>query len=86
MPEICRFYGITIKVFHRDHPPPHFHAEYGGEQAVFEIETLSVLAGGLRSRAARLVEEWAELHREELRRVWQQAQNLEPLDQIDPLP
>ena len=29
MPEISRFYGIVIKMFHADHPPPHFHAEYG---------------------------------------------------------
>jgi hypothetical protein len=39
MPEISRFYGIVIKMFHN-----------------------------------------------ELRRVWEQARNQEPLDQIDPLP
>jgi len=27
MPEISRFYGIVIKMFHNDHEPPHFHAE-----------------------------------------------------------
>ena len=30
MPEICRFYGIVIRMYFRDHRPPHFHAEYGG--------------------------------------------------------
>jgi hypothetical protein len=29
MPEITRFYGIIIKLFFADHPPPHFHAIYG---------------------------------------------------------
>lgn len=29
MPEIARFYGIVIKLFFGDHPPPHFHAVYG---------------------------------------------------------
>jgi len=29
MPEITRFYGIIIKIFFGDHPPPHFHAVYG---------------------------------------------------------
>ncbi|WP_321495197.1 DUF4160 domain-containing protein [uncultured Desulfobacter sp.] len=29
MPEITRFYGIIIKLFFGDHPPPHFHAVYG---------------------------------------------------------
>ncbi len=24
MPEISRFYGIVIKMFHNDHQPPHF--------------------------------------------------------------
>jgi hypothetical protein len=30
MPEISRFLGIVIRMYYRDHPPPHFHAEYGG--------------------------------------------------------
>jgi hypothetical protein len=29
MPELCRFYGIVVKMFYDDHNPPHFHAEYG---------------------------------------------------------
>ena len=29
-----------------DHPPAHFHAVYGGDEAVIEIETLAVLKGG----------------------------------------
>ena len=29
MPEICRFYGIVIRMYFRDHQPPHFHAQYG---------------------------------------------------------
>jgi len=29
MPEICRFFGISIKMYFGDHMPPHFHAEYG---------------------------------------------------------
>jgi len=32
MPDISRFYGIVIKIYYGDHPPPHFHAEYGGKQ------------------------------------------------------
>ena len=40
MPEIARFYGIIIKLFFGDHPPPHFHAVYGEHNALFNIETL----------------------------------------------
>ncbi len=28
MPEISRFFGTVIKMFHDDHNPPHFHAVY----------------------------------------------------------
>jgi hypothetical protein len=26
MPTISQFYGITIRMYFDDHPPPHFHA------------------------------------------------------------
>ncbi|HEX7449409.1 MAG TPA: DUF4160 domain-containing protein [Pirellulales bacterium] len=85
MPEISRFFGIAIKVYYRDHAPPHFHAEYGGDEAMIGIDSLAVLAGKLSSRAMGLVLEWAALHQAELRKVWVQARNFEPLDRIDPL-
>jgi hypothetical protein len=44
MPEIARFYGIVIKLFFGDHPPPHFHAVYGEYNAVFDIETLDMIS------------------------------------------
>jgi hypothetical protein len=40
MPEISRFYGIVIRIFFGDHPPPHFHAVYGEYSAKVDIETL----------------------------------------------
>lgn len=40
MPEITRFYGIIIKLFFADHPPPHFHAIYGEYNAISNLETL----------------------------------------------
>ena len=41
MPEICHFFGIAIKMYFGDHPPPYFHAEYGEHQAVIDIRNLS---------------------------------------------
>ncbi len=35
MPEICRFFGIIIRMFFDEHDPPHFHAEYQGHKGVF---------------------------------------------------
>ena len=51
MLEICRFYGIIIRMFFRDHNPPHFHAEYQGMEALFDIQTLEILGGDLPKRA-----------------------------------
>jgi hypothetical protein len=46
---------------------------------------LSVLEGKLSPRVLGLVIEWATLHQDELRTVWQQAIRLEPLNKIEPL-
>lgn len=86
MPELSRFYGIVIKMFYNDHNPPHFHAEYGSDQIVVDVNTLAVIGGSLPPRATGLVIEWAAQHQEELREAWDRAHNMEPFDRIDPLP
>ncbi len=73
-------------MFFHDHPPPHFHAKYGDHQAQIAIATGEVLQGYLPRRALRLVQEWAELHREELNADWELAEQEEPLASIEPLP
>src|SRR3990172_5164675 len=50
MPELSRFYGIVVRMFFNDHTPPHFHAYYGSDEALFTIETLSLIAGRDRER------------------------------------
>jgi hypothetical protein len=86
MPRLAAFYGIVIYMYRPDHPPPHFHAQYGEHVAQIELATNQVLAGSLPTRALRLVEEWAQLHPDELLENWTLAQALEPLVPIDPLP
>ena len=66
MPEICRFYGIIIRMFFHDHVPPHFHVEYGEYEAQLSIPDAEIIEGSLPRRALRLVQAWAELHSEEL--------------------
>jgi len=84
MPEVSRFLGIVIGVFPRDHPPPHFHAVYGEYQITVEIETGAV-TGDFPRRALRMVEEWRELHQEELLEKWNLLQAGFPGHKIDPL-
>ena len=85
MPELSRFYGIVIRMYFDDHPPPHFHAEYDEYEAVININTLAIVAGKLPSRALGLVIEWASLHQEALHLEWDKAQGMQPLGKIPPL-
>ena len=85
MPELSRFYGITIQMYFDDHQPPHFHATYSGDEAVFEIDSLEILQGRLPIRAHALVIEWAALHQMELQRAWNRAKHLEAPGKIAPL-
>ena len=77
--------GSRIYMYFRDHAPPHFHAIYGGDEALVEIETGTALRGDLPKRARALVDEWRGLHRDELLANWQRAQTPEPLCSIEPL-
>ncbi len=68
----------------RDHPVPHFHAEYAGQRASIAVDG-TVLAGDLPPRALRLVLEWTRTHERELSVNWARARDYEPLLKIEPL-
>ena len=84
MPEISRFLGIVIKMYYRDHPPPHFHAEYGEYEVVVQIGS-GVVDGRFPTRALRLVLEWYEGHKDELLNDWALARDGKPLNAVPPL-
>jgi hypothetical protein len=56
MPELCRFLGIVIYMYYKDHAPPHFHAEYAEFEITVEIES-GVVTGEFPRRALNLVME-----------------------------
>jgi len=85
MPRVSAFFGIVIYMYYNDHLPPHFHAEYGEREAIYEIDTLDVTRGNLPRRAHALVLEWATLHRNELRDDWERARKEKPLVEIEGL-
>lgn len=85
MPRISEFFGIVIAMYYNDHAPPHFHARYAEHEATFRIDTLRVLEGALPRRAAAMVVEWAEAHRDELAADWDLARAAQPLNRIAPL-
>ena len=85
MPELSRFYGIVIRMYFREHGPPHFHADYGDDHALIRIDNLAVLRGSLPPRAHGFVVEWASMHLTELQQAWARVQRQESPGKIAPL-
>ena len=85
MPEICRFFGIIIRMFYDEHNPPHFHAEYGGHKAVFDFHG-NITKGDLGSKTAiKLVREWIDLRINELEEDWELTKASKEIKKIAPL-
>ena len=82
MPVISYFFGIYVRMYFDDHPPPHVHVEYQGSEAFVSIETGEIIDGRLPRKAARLVKEWCLDHQGELEENWRRAVELEPLHRI----
>ena len=85
MPEICRFLGIIISIYYKEHAPPHFHAKYGGQRAAFSINELKLIEGSLPKRVISLILEWAFEHRDALMEDWELAERKDDLKKINPL-
>ena len=84
MPAISMFYGIVICMYYRDHMPPHFHARYQGQEAVFSFEG-DLMEGELPARQKKLIAAWAVLNSEDLEANWELARNKQELFKIRPL-
>ncbi|MEQ1484746.1 DUF4160 domain-containing protein [Methyloglobulus sp.] len=84
MPEICRFYGIIIRMYLIDweHPPRHIHIKYGLYEADMELEKLNIIEGSVPKKCRQLVREWAELHQDELLEMWDN-QNFHPIAPLE---
>jgi hypothetical protein len=71
---------------YKDHSPPHFHAKYGEFRGLINIESGELIEGNLPNRALRLLKEWIELHKQELKRNWEESQKDNPkIKKIEPL-
>lgn len=81
MPEICRFYGLIIYMFYNDHQPPHFKVKFGEFEANVFIENGNLLNGDLPLNKLKLVQAWAEIHKDELFLIWdtKQFHKIKPL-------
>jgi len=82
VPIVSHFFGIVIRMYHDEHPPPHFHAAYQGFEAFVRIEDGEILHGELPRKAARIVRQWALDHREALMANWVRGEMLLPMEMI----
>ncbi|ADC62284.1 DUF4160 domain-containing protein [Allochromatium vinosum] len=82
MPILSIFFGIIVRMWHDDHPPPHIHVEYQGFEALVQIDTGRILKGKLPKKVASIISEWCETHQSELLENWNRAQRFETLERI----
>ena len=88
MPIVSQFYGIIIRIFFKDtekHYLEHIHVQYNEYDAVYSIESTSVLEGKLPLKQHKLVVAWMEIHKEELKALWRVTQQDGEIFKIDPL-
>lgn len=83
MPEICRFYGIVIKMFFKpkEHESSHIHAIYGEYVGIFDLNTYAMLEGDLPKKAQELVREWLEINGNQAREM----RNSQKIGKLPPL-
>lgn len=85
MPTICVIRGIKIYINWNDHMPPHFHAQFAGQDVLVDIETLESLgSSNFPARQLKIVLGWAACHQQELRENWDLARAKENLYEIPP--
>ncbi len=73
MPELCRFYGIIVRMFSERgnrHNKPHIHAIYGDCEIVISLDGL-ILEGGFPNKQLKILEGWMAIHEDELIKNWE---------------
>ena len=87
MPELSRFFGITITMQYLDcgqHNEPHIHAKYGYSKASIALDG-TVLAGALSKKQLAYIRKWMNIHQDELVANWNKAIKGCKIDRIEPL-
>ena len=88
MPVLSLFYGIVVYMYAFDNkrrPRPHFHAEFAEFSAAIEIDDGEILEGELPKAKMKLVQAWAEIHRDDLMADWRLCLQGLPPQRIKPL-
>ena len=72
MPIIVRLQYCVIRMYFKDHNPPHFHIDTPDQRALMTIRTLEMYEGEVNPRAEREAREWAEANYDRLWSLWRE--------------
>lgn len=71
-------------MYYKDYSPAHFHAIYGENSIIVEIES-GIVEGRFPKRALSAVLEWLDMNKSELLENWELSLKRKPLNRIQPL-
>ena len=75
MPTVIYIGSIKIRIYPKDHQPPHVHVVGPGCEAKFEIETLECsFSRGFTLKDLHRIERYLEEHKDYLKEVWHEYQ------------
>ena len=72
---VGRVNGLSIYIYSKDHPPPHFHIRGGGLDAAFAIHDCSLLKGRVEPRHLGLIRWWHRQAHDKLQAAWERLAN-----------
>jgi len=67
---VGRVNGLSIYIYPKDHPPPHFHIRGGGIDASFSIQDWDLLKGTINPRHHGLIRWWHREAQAKLQETW----------------
>lgn len=88
MPIVSQFYGIIIRMYFKDtqqHYLEHIHVQYNEYDAVYSIRNSKILEGKMPQKQHKLVIAWIEIHKDELKALWDVSQKDGEIFKIEPL-
>jgi len=84
MPLISEFFGLKVYMYWNDHNPPHFHVQYAGKEAVFNLDG-DMIEGFVPKRQKRMVQVWIDINQDALYENWKLLQEEGQHKKIKPL-
>lgn len=87
MPVLSLFYGIIVRMYSEPkgrHKVPHIHAEYQGEEAVFDLDG-NLIEGNFPNKQKKMIIAWMAIHEEDLRANWKLLSEGQQFFKIEPL-